>query len=349
MIGRIFENTRKQIARSGWSAWASISVMVLAFLVACIFGGLAYVSNLYIQYIESKSNLLVFFEEGMDKQVVDGLQNTWSQNTKIKNITYTSEEEAYQMYADYTAVVQKEIYAVLKTKETKTLPSSLDVQIYSLADLDSVKSQLQKDIEDANSSLIIVNTSSDSSVSSSVPNSYATAGLPTSYPMYKYSQDPTQKPINLKVDDESLDQLRQVLYFLRLVGIIVLAILFIGVFFFTFMAVEFRLQGQMEEIGVMQLVGGSLFFIRSPYILEGGFYGAVGALISSIMIGAFLVIVFVFNKTSTVTVFLFKIFNKLPWPNITLLGVFAVIAFLCLIGFLLGGISSYLSIRRYIR
>lgn len=338
MFGRILSNTRKQITRSGWSAWASICVMTLAFLVATIFGGLAYVSNVYIQYIESKSNVLVFFEEGMNVEVIDSLREQWANNPKIKGITYTSEADAYQLYADYTAVVQKEVYTVLKTKESKTLPSSLDIQIYSLEDLQSLKSELEQDIEEANKSLQIVDTSR--------------AETPASYPQqirYQYSKDPTQKPIVLKVDDQSLDQLRQVLYFLRVVGIAVLTILFIGIFFFTFLAIEFRLQSQTEEIGVMQLVGGSLFFIRSPYVLEGGFYGFVGAAVSTLIIGSFLFGVFVLNKSSTVSVFLFKMFNQLPWPHISDLGWIVIIFGLSGIGFLMGALSSYLSIRRYIR
>lgn len=336
MIGKIISNTFKQISRAGWTAWASVSVMTLAFLVAIIFGGLAYISNLYISFIESKSNILVFFEEGMDREVVNQLHDKWVNNPRIKEITYTSEEDAYQIYSDYTAVVQKEIYAVLKTKENKKLPSSLDIQIYSLEDLEALKSELETDIEAANATLVKPSeNSSDSPVSGPVE--------------YLYSQDPTQKPIVLKVDDESLDQLRQVLYFLRLVGIIVLAILFIGIFFFAFMTVEFRLQSQMEEIGVMQLVGGSLFFIRSPYVLEGGFYGLMGALLSSLMVGGFLMIVFVFNSTSTVAVFLYEILNKLSWPYVTNLGWVGIIAAICFVGFLLGSVSSFLSIRRYIR
>lgn len=345
MLGRIFSNTVKQISRSGWSGWASISVMTLAFLVASVFGGLAYISNLYIQFIESKSNLLVFFNEGMDKDIITTLQNKWTQNPKIKSIHYTSEDDAYNMFSDYTAVVQKELYAVLKTKETKTLPSSLDIQLSALSDLQSVKDSIQTDIDAANKNLIIVNTSDTSANPASYPTSYANPDLVT----YKYSSKPGVAPITLKVDDASLEQLRQVLYFLRVVGLVVLSILFVGIFFFTFMTVEFRLQNQTDEIGVMQLVGGSLFFIRSPYILEGGFYGLIGALISSLLISVFMVVVFVINKDSTVSIYLYKLFSKLPWPQITTLGWVGVVGVLAFIGFLIGSMSSYVSIRRYIR
>ncbi len=349
MFNRILQNTKKQISRSGWTAWASISVMTLAFLVASIFGGLAYVSNLYIQFIESKSNMLVFFAVGMDQQVIESLKTKWSINPKIKAIGYTTEEEAYQLYSEYTSVVQREMYAVLKVQESKKLPSSLEIQIYSLSDLGEIKNQVEADVALENKKLEIVDTSgATTETNAETPVSFA---VPQTQPQikYKYSQDPAEKPIELRVNDESLEQLRQVLYSLRIAGLTVLSLLFIVIFFFTLMTVEFRLYNQMEEIGVMQLVGGSLFFIRSPYILEGGFYGLMGSLASSLILGTVIVFVFVVNNTSATAVFLYKIFSKLPWPYVTALGWIGIVAILALFGFLIGAFSSYLSIRRYIR
>ncbi len=357
MLGRIISNTRKQISRSGWVGWASVSVMTLAFAVAIIFGGLAYVSNLYIQYIESKSNLLVFFEVGMDPNIVNTLQDKWSQDPRIKSVDYTTEEQAYNQYSDYTSKVQPEIYSVLKTQEKKALPSSLDIQIYSLDKLESLKEDMQKDIDAQLDKLIIIPTTDKSTKTSKSTTSSkdsksvaATSETPASYPVtYKYSEDPTKPPITLRVDDENLDQLRQVLLSLRIAGIVVITLLFIVIFFFTFMTVEFRLYNQMEEIGVMQLVGGSLFFIRAPYILEGGFYGFIGALFSSLMIVGTLFVVFVLNNTSAISRFVFENFSMLPWPQISTLGWVGIIALISLFGFLLGSLISFISIKRYIR
>lgn len=349
MFSRILSNTKKQISRSGWVGWASVSVMTLAFAVALIFGGLAYVSNLYIQYIESKSNLLVFFEVGMERELIDSLRDKWETDSRIKSITYTTEEQAYEQYSDYTAKVQPEIYEVLKTQEKKTLPSSLDIQIYTLDQLEALKNDLQRDINGELESLIIIPTSDDSDTAESVD-----ADLPISFPSdnqvrYKYSEDPTKPPINLRVDDENLDQLRQVLLSLRIAGLAVITLLFIVIFFFTFMTVEFRLYNQMEEIGVMQLVGGSLFFIRAPYILEGGFYGLVGALLSTTLIGGVLIAVFVLDKTSALSKFVYENFSMLPWPHISGLGWLGLVSLIGLIGFLLGAVISLISIKRYIR
>lgn len=332
MLNRIFINTKKQISRSGWAGWGSIAIMTMAFLVASIFGGLAYISNLYIKFIEQKSNVLVFFEEGMDPEIINMLRDKWSENTNIKDISYTSEEEAYLLYSDYTSRVKPETYAVLRTREDQRLPSSLDIQLYSLEMLEETKAIVQADIEAELEKLEITSTD---------PTQTQT--------QYQYSEDPTQPPIKLVVDDENLDQLREVFFAMRIAGIGVITLLFIVIFFFTFMTVEFRLSRQMEEIGVMQLVGGSLTFIRSPYVLEGGFYGAVGALTSSLVLGSILVIIFVVNQQSDLALFVYENIGKLEWPDITVLGWSGIIGVITLIGFFLGATSSFMSIRRYIR
>ncbi len=352
MLSRILINTKKQISRSGWSGWGAISVMMLAFLVASIFGGLAYVSDLYIRFIEQKSNMLVFFEVGMDRQIIDDLKLKWEQSPYIKNISYTTEEQAYSDYSDFTSKVRPEIYAILKSSSEKKLPSSLDIQIWSLEDLDKITSVLQEDVDEANRNLEIFDTTestqsetaqtSDSSVGQALDNT-------SNLKKYKYSVEPGDPPIKLKVDDENLDQLRVVFFAIRLVGLAVIGLLFIVIFFFIFLTVEFRLSNQMEEIGVMQLVGGSLYFIRAPYILEGGFYGFIGSLISSLIIGWILTFTFVINEDSVLAKFAFENFSKLSWPEINSLMLAGLVFGLAAIGFIIGSVSSYISIRRYIR
>ncbi len=341
MFGRIKENTFKQISRSGWAGWGSIIVMAMAFLVASIFGGLALISNQYINFIEQKSNLLVFFEVGMDEEIINELRSKWEEDSQIKSIDYTAEEDAYELYSDYTAQVRPEIYAVLKTQDEKKLPSSLDIQIWSLSDLVEVRQKIQTDIDEKLKELVIIDTSEEATND--------TESADTEQVKYKYSENPFDAPIKLKVDSENLDQLRVVFFVVRIAGIAVISLLFLVIFFFTFMTVEFRLSNQMEEIGVMQLVGGSLFFIRSPYILEGGFYGFIGSLISSLIIGVLLTLGFVVKIDRNLASFFYENFSRLNLPSLGALEWGLVILLVSIFGFLIGAVSSYLSIRRYIR
>lgn len=334
MFFRILVNTKKQIQRSGWAGWASLSVMTLAFLVACIFGGLAYFSNLWIQYIESRSNLLVFFDVGMDKKIIEELQSKWKTNPEIKSINFTSEEDAFKEFGDYSKRSQPIQYEALNTNSTiqGKLNSSLDIQIYSLDSLKSVQQYIEKDVNSVNERLKIVDTDGNEE-----------------FTTYQFSTDPEVPPVLLKVDSERLDELREIFTILRFAGIVIITLLFVVIFFFTLMTVEFRLYNQMEEIGVMQLVGGSLMFIRMPYILEGGFYGLIGSLLSTFLLGTTLISIFVANINPTLTKFFFDNFFRLPWPNITSLGWAVIVLFIALTGFIVGALSTWFSIRRYIR
>jgi len=335
--------------------------MTLAFLVASIFGGLAYIANLNVKYIESKSNMIVFFNVGMDPEVINSLKQKWEGIIGIQEITYLSEEQAFQFYADYTSKVVPEIYQVLSTYEEHKLPSSLEIKLESLNNVENIASSIQSDIDSELQKLVIVDLDPIESVSATdgtTPDGGQVAGAQDSRPSevtnaqdikYKYEDETEAPPISLAVDNDNLNKLKDVFFKLRIAGIGALSLLFVFVAIFIFMTVEFRLYNQKDEIGVMQLVGGSLFFIRAPYIIEGGFYGFFGALLSTIVLGAALFSTFVVYKDSTITQFLYENFGQLPWPELNGLLIAGLILAMAGVGFFLGAISSYFSIRRYIR
>jgi cell division transport system permease protein len=316
MLGRTLINTIKQIKRSGWIAWSSVAVMTLAFFVGSVFASIAYISHVYIQSIETKDNMLVFFEVGTDPDLIARLRSKWEGLEQIRSIDYTAEEEAYRIYFEETAVTEPIYNQLLQEFEEKRLASSLDIRLETLDFLAEVRQILLDDINAELSNL---------------------------------DYDAQEPPIILKVDDESLDQAREIFLVLRVSGIILLTLLFVIIFFFILMTVEYRTYNRMEEIGVMQLVGGSLGYIRSPYILEGAFYGAIGALLSALVIGALIVFLFVFNKDSSITQFIIEQLHGLNLPDLrfshwVLIGFGKVVA-----GGILGAFISYLAIRRYIK
>ena len=352
MLGRILIDTRKHIFRSSWVGWASVFVMTLAFLVASIFGGLALIANLYVNYIESKSNMLVFFNVGVDPEIVNRLKTKWEKIDSISEIEYLSEEDAFNFYSAYTSRVVPEQYQVLTRFEEKKLPSSLEIKISSLNDLKDVQDILAQDISSEIKKLIILDLKEVKAGSEEIIDDRInedTLKNSSQGITYKYSDEINEPPINLIVDNENLEMLKGIFFNLRMAGLGALSLLFLFVGIFTFMTVEFRLYNQKDEIEVMQLVGGSLFFIRAPYILEGAFYGAMGALLSSGIIGSGLITVFIVNKDSSLTRYLYENFGQLPWPQLNYLEWFLIVGALGVVGFMLGSVSSYFSIRRYIR
>jgi cell division transport system permease protein len=152
----------------------------------------------------------------------------------------------------------------------------------------------------------------------------------------------------VRYSKESIDTIKSLFYWLRIGGGIIIGLLLLVIFFFTLLTVEFRTFSRAEEIGIMQLVGGSLWFIRSPFVLEGAFYGAVGAFISSSFILIMYYLVFIINRDSTAVTFLINLLGGLNWPVLNYAH-YILIFFLTVIGGgLIGALNSLVAIRKYI-
>lgn len=316
MRNRTLVNASKQVSRSGWIAWSSIAVMALAFFVGSVFAGIAYAAHLKIQSIETRDNMLVFFEVGTDPQLIQRLRSKWEVLPEIKSISFTKEEDAYTLYFAETLITDPTQNQLLAQMEVKRLDSSLDIRLNNLDDLPNMRALLKSDIDNE---------------------------------LRNLSFNPNRPPIDLKVDDRSLDEARDVFLVVRISGIVLLALLFIIIFFFILMTVEYRTYNRMEEIGVMQLVGGSLSYIRAPFIAEGAFYGGLGALISALTIGVIAIFIFVINGSSTVAVQFYEELHALNLPYISFFGWLGLILVNVIVGAVLGAVISYLAIRRYIK
>lgn len=161
------------------------------------------------------------------------------------------------------------------------------------------------------------------------------------------------KEKNAEINDilysrDVVDNIREVFGWLRIGGGVIMAMLLIVIVLFTLLTVEFRMHSRSEEIEIMQLVGGSLGYIRMPFIFEGAIYGSLGALISNGIIAVLLV--FIYNQwTSGKLNYIRGLLSSLEWPSLSV-GTFAISFFIVLlIGTLVGGINSYIAIRRYIK
>jgi len=122
-----------------------------------------------------------------------------------------------------------------------------------------------------------------------------------------------------------------------LIGTLVLAIIAVLVAFNT---VRLTIYNQKSEIEIMRLVGGSNWYIRAPYLVEGALYG--------IFAGVLALIVFYITVGSISP----KV--AIIMPGVSLSGYFAgnavqVILLIIAGGVLLGMVSSFIAIRRFLK
>ncbi len=103
-------------------------------------------------------------------------------------------------------------------------------------------------------------------------------------------------------------------------------------------AIRLTVYARRGEIEVLRLMGASDNFIRWPFLLEGVFFGLIGALFSSIVVG--IAYIWVHGLLQQLISFF-----PVSFDTTYLLRLFLI---LTLYGIAIGGLGSYLSVRRFL-
>ena len=115
--------------------------------------------------------------------------------------------------------------------------------------------------------------------------------------------------------------------------------------------IGFNIKLHQEEIEIMHLVGSSDKFIRTPFILEGTLYGLIGGFISSLLILVPLYIVLFYSRGTDFAYWINQIFIDFNMSYITqptLLFILVYFLIHMLTGSLLGFLSSYSAVKKYL-
>ena len=144
--------------------------------------------------------------------------------------------------------------------------------------------------------------------------------------------------INYKQNKKSIEKLNIIINYTTLIGLSVAAILVFVALIVTFNTLRLIIYISKEEIHVMRLVGASKFFARGPFIIEGVIYGFVSAVLTlAIAWGGIYYSSPVLNE-----IFILN-------PNVYFSqNIFEIAGGLLVIGILIGVLSSYLAVRKYL-
>ncbi len=127
---------------------------------------------------------------------------------------------------------------------------------------------------------------------------------------------------------------------IRTVGALLVGFLAVVTFFTIVTVISMKIALKRKEIEILQLVGASNWYIRAPFLLEGGFYGMFGAAVGWVINVGLLLYATPFLSALFVGIPLFPIS---PWfYPFFLSGMLGV-------GTLLGVFASSLALMRYLR
>ena len=124
------------------------------------------------------------------------------------------------------------------------------------------------------------------------------------------------------------------------IGIGIISVLLLVSIFVIVTIIGIRITIRREEIEIMRLIGATNWFIRMPFIIEGMFYGFIGAFLGSVFAAILLVSTSPFLET------FFKSVPIFPISYVLLLGILGVeVIFACFIG----AFASFVAVLRYLK
>jgi cell division transport system permease protein len=146
--------------------------------------------------------------------------------------------------------------------------------------------------------------------------------------------------INYFQNKTVIDRLSKILDSAKNLGGIISIILVIISVIITFNTIRLAIYISREEIGVMRLVGASGKFVSGPFIVEGVIYGVISAVITIVLFYPLVL------WLGPITESFFSGINLFHYYISNFGQLFLI---LLLTGIVLGGLSSFIAIRRYLK
>jgi len=296
----------KRIFRTGWTNWRrnaylSFGTTGVMTLVLLLFGGL-----MVVNYVSS--------------QIVAGLQS------KV-DVT---------VYFNQTAT-ESEIISV--QNDLKGLNTVQDVsytsQDQALADF---KSKHAGDALIQESLAELSNNPLEASLNIKANNSNDYPAIVTFLEGNTYR--PVVDKINYYENEAVINRVESISNGLRNWGLLATLILAAIAVLVTFNTIRLTIYNQRQEIEIMRLVGGSNWHIRAPYLIEGGLYGVVAALLTTAIFYPSLW--FISSKAGA-------LMNGMSLIGYFLGNIWEFVAIVAVAGIGLGVVSSAIAIRRFLK
>ena len=167
----------------------------------------------------------------------------------------------------------------------------------------------------------------------------------------------TEKETNPNIDEimyfeDVVDNLRTLSRIINIGAIVLISGLLIISFFLIRITIGFNINAHKEEIQIMNLVGSTDSFIKTPFILEGAFYGLVGGLLAATIIIVPWYTVVLYTQGTGFATWLNQMladFNLSFLKTFNIVFVLIYYAIHLVFGALLGVGSSFSAVRRYLK
>jgi cell division transport system permease protein len=294
-------------------SFASVVVMTLSFFIVSIVGIVFFGSYKLVQHVDSKPALVAYLKPSLTDEEKQKFKEIVDSTGLVRS--YNIEDSNYAKSDYFKKKPDPTLEAQISTQDPKKFFPS-PVFIYS----DSQES-LSKIIEILENNEYFMNNLVDKTNLDRAP---------------WYDFDANQASV-----------IRDANKLITIAGAVITVFLFVISSVLIFITIKLTINYHRKEIEIMDLVGSDGWFIRLPFVVGGVVYGVLGALISTSII--FLFRSLVLQSSQSFVPRITNFFGEVPWPDLNTALIIDLYLATILVGALVGAISSFLAIVRYVK
>lgn len=245
----------KRIVRSGFvgfwrNAFVSLAAIFVMTVALFVIGSTMLLDQLLgasLANIQSKVDINVYFVTGAAEDDIFAVQNALSALPEVTDVTYTSAEEALELFRERHRNDETIIQGLEELNENP-LGATLAIRAKETSQYEGIAQYLddQKAQENADSPLI--------------------------------------SEVNFVKNKNAIDKLTSIIGAVERSSLVVMIFLVVAAVLITFNTIRLAIYTTREEIAVMRLVGASNTFIRGPFMLQGIMYGLLSGVLSLLLL-----------------------------------------------------------------
>lgn len=295
--------------RSGFVSLAAVLVMALTLFVLAniIISNAAMKSTL--ESIQTKVDVSVYFKTTATDDQIEAIKTSLEALPEVASVTFVSRDQALADFRERHANDQLTIQALDELGENP-FGSSLEIRARETSQYESIAEYLTGQQESGTS-----------------------AG------------DAIDK-INFYQNKAAIDKLTDIIDTSERNGIAKIIIFALSSVLIAFNTIRLAIYTAREEIGVMNLVGASRWYVRGPFVVTGVLYGLSAAVIVLVMLYPILIFYPVLIGLDASSEILFGSFDSFEYFTSNFPFFFLIMMGT---GIAIGSISSFLAVRRYLR
>lgn len=295
--------------RNGFVSLAAVLVMTLTLFVLAntIISNAAMKSTL--EDIQSKVDVSVYFKTMATEEQVGSVKQSLEALPEVAAVSYVNRDQALADFRERHATDQLTLQALDELGENP-FGASLEIRAKETSQYESIAKYLTAQQE---------------------------AGTDAGQAIDK---------VNFYQNKVAIDRLTEIIDTSERNGIAKMLVLVVCSILIAFNTIRLAIYTAREEIGVMNLVGASRWYVRGPFMIAGVLYGVVAAVIVLLLLYPILIFYPVLIGLDATSEVLFGSFDTFQYfTNEFILFFLAMMG----TGIALGAISSYLAVRRYLK